>query len=99
MSLVRQIVLNGLRVEGTFFLWSLCRSPPFASTGYFSLDYARFGVFSQDHVATHTGEKAYKCSFCPEAFIWRPNMYAHQKKAHPVEYEALRREKEAANQP
>lgn len=43
-------------------------------------------VCFQDHVATHTGEKMYKCSYCPEAFIWRPNMYSHQKKAHPTEW-------------
>ncbi|KAG4072165.1 hypothetical protein HA402_015664 [Bradysia odoriphaga] len=43
-------------------------------------------VALKDHIATHTGEKLYKCSFCPEAFIWRPNMYSHQKKAHPKEW-------------
>ncbi|XP_055318195.1 transcription factor grauzone-like [Sitodiplosis mosellana] len=42
----------------------------------------------KDHIATHTGEKLYKCSFCPEAFIWRPNMYSHQKKAHPEEWKS-----------
>lgn len=42
----------------------------------------------KDHIATHTGEKLYKCSFCPEAFIWRPNMYSHQKKAHPDEWKS-----------
>lgn len=41
----------------------------------------------QDHIATHTGEKLYKCSFCPEAFIWRPNMYSHQKRAHPEQWQ------------
>lgn len=50
----------------------------------------------QDHVATHTGEKSYKCSFCPEEFTWRPNMYAHRKKAHPFEYNARLQEKQAA---
>lgn len=43
-------------------------------------------VALKDHVATHTGEKTHKCSFCPDAFIWRPNMYSHQKKAHPEEW-------------
>lgn len=43
-------------------------------------------VALKDHVATHTGEKLHKCSFCPEAFIWRPNMYSHQKKTHPEEW-------------
>lgn len=74
-----------------------------------TLDHLTFSYFSsaKDHIATHTGEKTYKCTFCPEgiwiqliiaifanhwkliwhfcsvAFIWRPNMYSHRKKAHP----------------
>lgn len=51
-------------------------------------------VALKDHIATHTGEKLYKCSFCPEAFIWRPNMYSHQKKAHPAEWKNSRSKKE-----
>ncbi|XP_031622031.1 zinc finger protein 888-like [Contarinia nasturtii] len=49
-------------------------------------------VALKDHISTHTGEKTYKCSFCPEAFIWRPNMYSHQKKAHPEEWKKTKSE-------
>lgn len=44
-------------------------------------------------MATHTGEKLFKCSFCEESFIWRPNMYAHRKKMHPKEYAEYRKQK------
>lgn len=57
-----------------------------------------FSLFSrtpvqQDHIATHTREKSYKCSYCPEEFIWRSNMYAHQKKCHPMEWSEDRKRK------
>lgn len=47
----------------------------------------------QDHVATHTREKSYRCTYCPEEFIWRSNMYAHQKKCHPMEWSEDRKRK------
>lgn len=53
----------------------------------------RYFLNFQDHVATHTREKSYKCSYCPEEFIWRSNMYAHQKKCHPMEWSEDRKRK------
>ncbi|XP_031622017.1 transcription factor grauzone-like [Contarinia nasturtii] len=40
----------------------------------------------KSHTAIHTGEKMFRCSYCPEEFIWRSNMYVHQKKMHPAEW-------------
>lgn len=50
----------------------------------------------QDHMATHTGKKLYRCSYCSESFVWRPNMYSHQKKAHPDEWNADKTRRELA---
>lgn len=52
----------------------------------------------QDHIATHTGQKTHRCSFCDEAFIWRPNMYSHQKKAHPEEWNAKKKQRNRPTQ-
>ncbi|XP_054737683.1 transcription factor grauzone-like [Anastrepha obliqua] len=36
----------------------------------------------KEHMATHTGEALYTCSFCPQTFKSNANMYSHRKKKH-----------------
>lgn len=44
----------------------------------------------KEHMASHTGEKLYKCSFCDQQFNSSANKYKHQKNRHPEEYEAMK---------
>ncbi|XP_035786797.1 zinc finger protein 28-like [Anopheles albimanus] len=41
----------------------------------------------KEHMAVHTGESLYQCSFCPQTFNSGANMHAHRKKKHPAELE------------
>ncbi|XP_065086578.1 transcription factor grauzone-like [Ochlerotatus camptorhynchus] len=47
----------------------------------------------KEHRATHTGETLYSCKFCPMTFISNANMYTHQKKIHPKQWEKTRKGK------
>ncbi|XP_028899362.2 zinc finger protein 845-like [Zeugodacus cucurbitae] len=40
----------------------------------------------KEHMATHTGEALYTCSFCPQTFKSNANMYSHRKKKHAKEW-------------
>uniref|UniRef100_A0A0K8UXT7 Transcription factor grauzone n=2 Tax=Bactrocera latifrons TaxID=174628 RepID=A0A0K8UXT7_BACLA len=40
----------------------------------------------KEHMATHTGEALYTCSFCPQTFKSNGNMYSHRKKKHAKEW-------------
>lgn len=40
----------------------------------------------QNHIATHSNDRQYKCSYCNETFVWQSNMYKHQKKMHLQEW-------------
>lgn len=47
--------------------------------------------YSQEHSYIHTGvTDAYVCQFCGKAFRFGSSMYAHRKKAHPNEMNALK---------
>lgn len=35
---------------------------------------------------TISGERPFNCSFCPQTFVWRQDMYNHRKKFHPDEW-------------
>lgn len=48
----------------------------------------------REHMASHTGERLYKCKFCELSCNSSANMYTHQKKKHPAEYEMLKMERE-----
>lgn len=40
----------------------------------------------REHMASHTGEKLYRCAFCEREFNSSANKYKHQKNRHPEEY-------------
>lgn len=47
-------------------------------------------IFTQEHIAVHTGQDLYSCSYCPMTFKSNANMSSHRKKVHPNEWEANR---------
>uniref|UniRef100_A0A1B0GKI9 Putative transcription factor grauzone-like isoform x2 rhagoletis zephyria n=1 Tax=Lutzomyia longipalpis TaxID=7200 RepID=A0A1B0GKI9_LUTLO len=52
----------------------------------------------REHMATHTSSQIlYTCLFCPKQFNSNANKYVHQKRKHPVEYEAMKQKKNLEN--
>lgn len=45
----------------------------------------------REHMASHTGQKLYSCSFCEREFNSSANKYKHQKNRHPEEYVQMKR--------
>lgn len=43
-------------------------------------------------MAVHTGQDLYSCAFCTKTFKFKSNMHGHRKKAHPIEWAALKRD-------
>uniref|UniRef100_A0A1B0GQ35 C2H2-type domain-containing protein n=1 Tax=Phlebotomus papatasi TaxID=29031 RepID=A0A1B0GQ35_PHLPP len=52
----------------------------------------------REHMATHTSSQIlYTCLFCPKQFNSNANKYVHQKRKHPIEYEAMKQKKTLEN--
>lgn len=45
-----------------------------------------FALKLQNHMARHTGEAKYNCSFCSRTFASSSNCYSHRKRMHADEY-------------
>uniref|UniRef100_A0A1B0CLJ2 Putative transcription factor grauzone-like protein n=1 Tax=Lutzomyia longipalpis TaxID=7200 RepID=A0A1B0CLJ2_LUTLO len=52
----------------------------------------------KEHMASHTGKFLYECAYCAKQFNNNANYYSHKKNVHPVEWQA-EREKRLAAQP
>uniref|UniRef100_A0A1B0CLJ1 Putative transcription factor grauzone-like protein n=1 Tax=Lutzomyia longipalpis TaxID=7200 RepID=A0A1B0CLJ1_LUTLO len=52
----------------------------------------------KEHMASHTGKFLYECAYCAKQFNNSSNYYSHKQKVHPVEWQA-EREKRLAAQP
>ncbi|KAL9915945.1 uncharacterized protein ACN2A1_002438 [Glossina fuscipes fuscipes] len=50
-----------------------------------------------EHMATHTGDVLYTCTWCPKTFNSNANMHAHRKKTHPIEWAEHHRKKYVSN--
>uniref|UniRef100_A0A182IZP4 Uncharacterized protein n=1 Tax=Anopheles atroparvus TaxID=41427 RepID=A0A182IZP4_ANOAO len=40
----------------------------------------------KEHMATHTGNQEYVCSFCPETYHQDTHLYPHRKRAQPKQW-------------